>query len=341
MKARTLTAVLLAALSLHVGACDKTTSGGTTEGTKGEPTVADSRGGEEHAGDDGAGEEGDDEQKKPGLLDGIDGTKSDPIMWVHRGENGPTYLLGSVHMGVDVEKNMAPVVLAALDRSSTFASEADVQAAAPLVLKRAILPEGRTLEDELGEETYAKLEEILDGSLSSYKGFKPFFIVSLLGPKMMPPEAPLGMMDLVLENRARANGAKIGYLEEASFQLDLLEETMTPEVLEEMVGDFENQKEVMGQMLVHYLEGDADALNTTFMEQATASDADRYEGLLFKRNENWVPRLKEILDAGDGFVVFGAAHAFGDRGVIALLEKEGYAFERVKAGSEVPPKATK
>ncbi len=333
MKARTLIAMLLAALSLHVSACDKTAS----EGPKGEPTVADPKGDEERAGNDGAGE---DEEKKPGLLDGIDGTKSDPIMWVHKGKNGPTYILGSVHMGVDVEKNMAPVVLKALDRSTTFASEADVQAAAPLIIARAALPEGRTLKDELGKEDYKKLEKIL-GSLDSYRSFRPFFIVSLLGPQMMPPEAPMGMMDLVLENRAKARGATIGYLEEASFQLDLLEETMTPEVLSEMIRDFDKQKEVMGQMLVHYLKGDADALNKTFMEQATAADAERYEGLLFKRNENWIPRLKEILDAGDGFVVFGAAHAFGDRGVIALLEKEGYTFERVKASTEVPAKSAK
>ena len=278
------------------------------------------------------------EAKAKSVYDGLEPRKSDPLMWVYEGPNGPTYLVGSVHIGVSIDKHLPPVVLKALDRSKRFASEADVMSASGAIAARSALPDGRTLKDELGEETYAKLEKLMGGNMHSYRRFKPFFIVSTLAPLLMPEGSDLGMMDVFLEQRAQMHNQEIGYLESAELQLDLLEESMSAEVLKEMIDDFDNQKVVMKDMLVSYLKGDIEALEKSFDEQAQAADATRYEALLYKRNENWIPTLKKIADAGDGFVVFGAAHAFGDRGVLELMKKEGYTFERVKNGQEIPPK---
>jgi uncharacterized protein YbaP (TraB family) len=49
-----------------------------------------------------------------------------------------------------------------------------------------------------------------------------------------------------------------------------------------------------------------------------------YDDLVDRRNRNWVPRLKALLArTDDTLVVVGALHLVGDRGLIALLEREG------------------
>ncbi|MBM4231580.1 MAG: TraB/GumN family protein, partial [Gammaproteobacteria bacterium] len=42
------------------------------------------------------------------------------------------------------------------------------------------------------------------------------------------------------------------------------------------------------------------------------------------RNRNWVPQVKALLERDeDTLVVVGALHLVGERGLIALLEREG------------------
>ncbi len=43
--------------------------------------------------------------------------------------------------------------------------------------------------------------------------------------------------------------------------------------------------------------------------------------LINYRNKDWLPKLKEAIDAGEAFIAFGLAHLHG---VITLLENEGY-----------------
>ncbi|MBM4239903.1 MAG: TraB/GumN family protein, partial [Gammaproteobacteria bacterium] len=49
-----------------------------------------------------------------------------------------------------------------------------------------------------------------------------------------------------------------------------------------------------------------------------------YDDLVDRRNRNWVPQVKALLEReGDTLVVVGALHLVGERGLIALLEREG------------------
>ncbi|WP_425040243.1 TraB/GumN family protein [Primorskyibacter sp. S187A] len=57
--------------------------------------------------------------------------------------------------------------------------------------------------------------------------------------------------------------------------------------------------------------------------------AELEEALLFERNRAWLPLLEDA--EGDRIVAaFGAAHLFGDDGVLHLLEQAGYVLTRLK-----------
>lgn len=46
--------------------------------------------------------------------------------------------------------------------------------------------------------------------------------------------------------------------------------------------------------------------------------------LLFDRNARMVERMQPQLRQGRGFIAVGALHLYGERGILALLQKQGY-----------------
>ena len=54
------------------------------------------------------------------------------------------------------------------------------------------------------------------------------------------------------------------------------------------------------------------------------------EALIFGRNADWVEKMPAIMADKATLFVVGAAHLPGERGVLELLEKQGYTVEAVK-----------
>ena len=65
-------------------------------------------------------------------------------------------------------------------------------------------------------------------------------------------------------------------------------------------------------------------------EGPCASNPEDNERLVFERNANWVKAMPDIMRQAPTFFAVGAAHLCGDRGVLRMLEKEGYKVEGVK-----------
>ena len=60
------------------------------------------------------------------------------------------------------------------------------------------------------------------------------------------------------------------------------------------------------------------------------------EILLFKRNESWIPIMQEMMSDMPTFFAVGAGHLGGKRGVIDLLEKEGYTLTPLREVAAKP-----
>ena len=264
-----------------------------------------------------------------------------PLIWKIEGENGPVYMLGTIHLGFDAEKELPKGVWRKLDQSDVFVMETDLTKAQAEMASSAKLPEGETLEKKLGEEYWKKLDDRLGGIASQFNSVKPWFIVSILILKMVPEVNGTPPMDQRLHMYAKRQGKKVEHLESPQLQLDILEKTLSIEELKEMLDDFDQQRSDLLAMLEYYRDGDLEGIQKVSFKDRDEK-AEMYEILFYKRNEAWVVKIDEYIKQGNVFMAFGAGHLFGPRGVLELLEKQGYKPVRVtpeelaNAENEVP-----
>ncbi|MEC9398177.1 MAG: TraB/GumN family protein, partial [Myxococcota bacterium] len=239
------------------------------------------------------------------------------------------------------EKELPKGVWRKLDQSDVFVMETDLTKAQAEMASSAKLPEGETLEKKLGEEYWKKLDDRLGGIASQFNSVKPWFIVSILILKMVPEVNGTPPMDQRLHMYAKRQGKKVEHLESPQLQLDILEKTLSIEELKEMLDDFDQQRSDLLAMLEYYRDGDLEGIQKVSFKDRDEK-AEMYEILFYKRNEAWVVKIDEYIKQGNVFMAFGAGHLFGPRGVLELLEKQGYKPVRVtpeelaNAENEVP-----
>jgi uncharacterized protein len=256
-----------------------------------------------------------------------------PFLWSAEKDGATTYLLGTMHVGVDPEARLPRVVWDKLDAAGAFAVETDVT-------DRAITRMGGrasgTLHEELGPEYWKKLELAitpqLAQALDTRSAMIPATLIALRGLPMTPP------MDSILLARARNRGKPIVFLEPAARQAAVLEKHLNAKALKLMLDEMEKVEQQSKQLLAAYIGGDEAAFGAITAEQRqdalahgyTAAEYDEsMEDLLFRRNASWIAPIEKLHAGGGGFIAVGAMHLIGPRSVLELLRQRGFQITRV------------
>lgn len=255
-----------------------------------------------------------------------------PLLFEARDAQGRSItLFGTFHMGIDLEREGPPVVLERLAASTMYVMEIDLIEANGAVLRHSLLPEGESLRELLGAELWAALEERLPQA-AAFEHSRPWLVASLLVMQMVPNADRVAGMDTVLLERARGRGLPLGYLETAALQYEVVDQVLDLEALSRILRDWDGETARLEAVRQAFLAGDLTALERAVYHDAldAAERADLVR-LLDERNVAWIPELERLIERGDVFVAFGAAHLFGEKGVIELLRQKGYTVERLGA----------
>ncbi|MDX2089197.1 MAG: TraB/GumN family protein [Kofleriaceae bacterium] len=262
-----------------------------------------------------------------------DGYLPRPLLWSIEKDGKTSYAFGTIHVGVDANEKLPPAVWNKLEASPTFAMETDLSD--PAILK-SLQCVGCSLRRELGEEYYAKLENILDANVAKMvDGMKPMVAATMVAMKGLPETA---QMDTLLLARAQNKHAQIVFLEPATHQAALLEKHMNIKALKVMLADPAGTLDGTKKLLAAYLEGDdvkMVALNAELKQQSLANGFtekeydESQEDMLYKRNASWIAPIEKLHAAGGGFIAVGALHLVGPRSVLDLLAKKGYKITRM------------
>jgi len=255
---------------------------------------------------------------------------SQPFLWqVTKADGSATgYLLGTMHIGIDAEKQFPPLVWDTLAKADSVCLEADTR---DLSLAREMIrSDGTTLDSEVGPEVWAQLTEIVGARRARIMNkLKPSAASAFLMVEGMPKTPP---MDDTVRKRATRAGTPVEFLEEGRFQLQLLEKYFTADSIKAMVENHADLQQESLHMAAVYASGDADALHAMMVDdeqwEANGGEA-ALEAMLFTRNADWVGKYTAMMDKGTPFCAVGAGHLVGERSLTDLLENDGYTVTRL------------
>lgn len=258
--------------------------------------------------------------------------KSPAIMFEVEQSGRKSWVFGTMHLGIDADEVLPPVVFDRLDHASVVVFEANVfEVDATAVIGAATMPPGKSVKTELAPGHWKLLVDRIGGLLmpeASLERFRPWFLATLLAADMLPKTDP---MDKVLWDRVSGTGKKIEYLETVDEQLQMIDKSLDAKVLDDMLGDLPAAEKQVTDLAAAYQAGDLVKLTTvTFDPDDMKKHPAMFDVMLFDRNARWMGKLEPLGKKGNMFVAVGAAHLLGDKGIIHRLEAVGFKATRIE-----------
>ncbi len=267
------------------------------------------------------------------------------FMW--RYENGSTrlYLVGSIHVLKAALLPLPKRIEAAFSQADHVVVEADVMnadaaAIAQTFAKFAFLPDGTRIEESLSAAQHDRLSDELRQlgiGLADVARFKPIFLASQLSVARLTTFGYLPNYGIEAHFLSRLGDRTLHELETVEQQLALLASPPMADQVEMLVNTLDDMAEMeplIAQLVRAWFLGDDGELLRLFEQYTVGSDADRrlMEMLIYERNVTLAAGIKEFLaKPGTWFVLVGAGHLPGPRGIVALLDAQGVQGHRVMA----------
>ncbi len=275
-----------------------------------------------------------------------------PLLWKVTGPgDSRVYLLGSFHLLRAQDYPLAADVdqaFAASKRVVFELSPQDMQSPqlTQKMLQAAVRTDGTELKRDLDPATWTKLQAYATANnlpLAQLQGMKPWFVgltITLGQFTKMGLDPNLGL-DRHFMQRGATAGKPTSGLEDIDTQVGVLS-GMSAAEQQQMVAealDQADKADAEGRKLHDaWRRGDDKLLWTSMAAQMRGEYPQLYKRINTERNDAWVPKLQQYLQAGQGgtLVVVGTLHLLGDDGVVDKLKAKGFKVERVCTGCAKP-----
>lgn len=257
-------------------------------------------------------------------------------LWSLQGKTNTVYLLGSVHFLKESEQ-LAQALDDAYQASEVLLMEIDMDDLDPLeaqqvTMELGLLPDGQSLQQQLGPESYTKLvtraQDVgIDPSLLNR--FQPWFAaMTLVQMQLMKMGlAPTSGVEQRFTTRAVADKKPIHGLETVREQLGMLAglpQKQQREFLLYSIEDADRMAKEIDDLLSAWRRGDSKAL-AKLLAEGFDEYPDLYRPLTTDRNRRWLGQVEALLDDREDYlVVVGTLHLVGKGSLIELLEKQGH-----------------
>lgn len=257
------------------------------------------------------------------------------FLWEVKGRK-PVHLLGSIHVA---EPDFYPLderVEQAFAASELLVVEADVTGraeteAARLFVELGMLPAGEDLESRLSQPTLKRLAGH-GVDLGRYGSLRPWALAMALQSQELARlgyDPALGV-DRHFLLKAKKRGLDVEELEGVAAQYKLfagMEPAMEEAFLVQTRDELDESGHMARRIVEAWRDGDAETLERAIFAGLVKDSLAEpiYERIFFARNRAMAEGIKACLENGRAaFVVLGAGHLVGERGVVALLREMGY-----------------
>ncbi len=280
---------------------------------------------------------------------------ADPFLWKIESadSSAPSYIFGTIHLPRPEVARIPESVAPAFESADAVYTEIPMDIGTMLEMSTALfLPDGKKLEDVLPADLY---QDVLDEmkavapsmTLAPRDRMKVWaFTVSLATLEDELKHPGVIPLDMLLFQKAAMTGKETGGLETPAEQMAIFEDispedqiTLLRDTLAQLAAARESGVNVADQLVASYLSGDLARLEADMDEmEELAGDSELnsrlMDRLLDKRNALMAERIVQNIEAAPAktnFFAVGAAHLYGDTGLVALLEGAGFTVTRQAA----------
>ena len=262
-------------------------------------------------------------------------------LWrVSRAGVAPSYVFGTIHLADPRVLEIPAPVMRALEHSRSFAMESPPSWTQDWrMVEAAELPAGQTLEPLIGAQAYARLRaELARRNIPEtvVAHLKPW--AALANITVTPEGYESATLDMKLFELARARKLQIEALESNDEQVAAFD-SIPRDTQIAMLRHTLEQRDYLASMieptLQAWLKRDLagiravnDRIAARFPEMAPHY-ALFIRHLVDNRSISMAHRLYTRLRRGRVFVAVGATHLFGEKGLLRLIEEQGYRVQRV------------
>lgn len=275
------------------------------------------------------------------------------FMWEIEGKDGggKAWILGSLHFGKPEMYPLDAAIEEAWQSAGILVVEADMnnpevsRKSLSLMMEKGVYRNGGSLPESLGPERTAKLDAFLktmNSSVENMRLVRPWQVSLALSIRFVMKngwDIKLGL-ESILACRALKEGLKVTPLETPERHVEAFagasDEAQMKNIME-IVESPGNCTAELDFMMKYWIAGDAGALDS-ILKEMERRNPEYIEHILHERSLEMAAKIKDMLSEDNPpFVLIGAGHLVGERGVIELLRKEGFKVRQVgKKGA--PPK---
>ncbi len=268
--------------------------------------------------------------------------KGKHFLWRVRSGNSTAYLLGSIHV---LKKDFYPLSKAIEDAfagSSVLAVEANIDDVSRIdvtnMIGKAMYPAGDTVDKHLSPETYELLKKELEADglpLGLVAMQRPWFIALTLTSFELLKAGydPAYGIDQHFISEAEGK-KKIVELEGFDYQVNLL--SGLPEKEQEVfllstMKDLNTLDQDADRLVSAWKAGDTQAVASLISsDEQEAGMSPVYDKVLYDRNRKMADKVEGLLRKGQtAFVVVGAGHLVGEKGIVEILRERGYRVDQL------------
>jgi uncharacterized protein len=270
-----------------------------------------------------------------------DGSKS--FLWKVKSDKNIVYVHGSIHCLKEEFYPLAMKIENAFDESDVLVLELDLKAdparIQELILRAGLYPDGDSLRNHISRETY-------DLMIAEFRKYGPAMIDRV--EKLRPWVAAITLDALELQRmgcrpelgidqyfRAKAVDKKVLALETPEFQmavLSRLNEVDQDALLLSTIRELNTIEKELAILLNAWKTGDEEKMEGLLFGQMSRYPhlAPFFDKMIYQRNRDMTSKIEGYLKGGGTyFVVVGAGHLTGKKGIIDLLRKKGYSVEQL------------
>jgi len=269
------------------------------------------------------------------------------LMWKATSPSTTVYLVGSIHVGDssmyplprEVESAFAAAKVLAVELNIKNADQAKVLS---LVQKYGVYADDDSLAKHLSKETQAALDEYCARHNVPRMGMeklKPWLVsisIAQMAWQQAGEDPSLGI-DMHFLNESKPP-QRIDELETMESQFAILAdatETEQQAMLASTLKRGDDMKDLIARVLTAYTSGDPGLLEKIMQEQNDVGSKSLVKKFVDDRNVAMTGKMEEYLKGKDPvFVVVGAAHIVGDKGIAKQLRDKGYKVEQLTLASK-------